>query len=255
MKHLSEEELVEQHYGEGAADAARHLKACAQCGAALADLECDLAAIEPVEPPARDAAWGERVWARLAPSLTPYPPRPPFWLRRGFWQPLGYAAACALLAAAAFYAGRQWEHRRPPTTAANPPAPATQQVKQPVILVVLGDHLDRSERLLVELKHADPDSAELTSPLRDEARTLLAANRVCRQNADQNKDPDLATALDRLDRLLSQLASEPDGLNGATLTRLQDEMNSDGLLFEVRVLRSRLPDQRGSTARSNGGTI
>jgi hypothetical protein len=125
-----------------------------------------------------------------------------------------------------------------------------------VILVVLGDHLDRSERLLVELKHADAGSAEMVSPMRDEARSLLAANRVCRQDAAQIGDPALATALDHLNPLLAELANQPGALNSATITRLQEEMNADGLLFEVRVLRSRLPDrQAGSAARSNGGTI
>ncbi len=54
-------------------------------------------------------------------------------------------------------------------------------------------------------------------------------------------DPELATALDRLDHLLDELANQPGGLNMATLARLQNETNADGLLFEVRVLRSRLP--------------
>jgi hypothetical protein len=41
-----------------------------------------------------------------------------------------------------------------------------------VVVVVLSDHLDRSERLLVELKHADAENTALASPLRDEARSL-----------------------------------------------------------------------------------
>jgi hypothetical protein len=120
----------------------------------------------------------------------------------------------------------------------------------------LSDHLDRSERLLVELKHADTGSEEMVSPLRDEARSLLAANRVCRQNAKKNDDPALAAALARLDHLLVELANQKGGLNAASLARLQDEMNSDSLLFEVRVLRSRIPDQQPvANNRRNGGTI
>jgi hypothetical protein len=122
--------------------------------------------------------------------------------------------------------------------------------------VVLSDHLDRSERLLVELKHVDADSTEMVSPLRDEARSLLDANRICRQNAKQDDDPALTGALDHLDRLLAELANEPGGLNKATITRLQDEMNKDGLLFEVRVLRSRIPHAQGAGVESSkGGTI
>jgi hypothetical protein len=124
------------------------------------------------------------------------------------------------------------------------------------VVVVLSDHLDRSERLLVELKHADAGSEETVSPLRDEARSLLAANRICRQNAAKIDDPELAAALDRLDQVLGELANHPGGLNPATITRLQDEMNADGLLFQVRVLRSRIPEQEAAkAAQSKEGEI
>jgi hypothetical protein len=146
-----------------------------------------------------------------------------------------------------------WEHRQPQiTTAKQSPSEA----KQRVVLVLLGDHLDRSERLLVELKHANADSAEVVSPLRDEARSLLTANRICRQEVKQQDDPALAEALDRLEPLLTELANPQGGLNAAALARLQNEMNSSGLLFEVRVLRSRIPDQQPTeNSRSKGGTI
>jgi hypothetical protein len=152
---------------------------------------------------------------------------------------------------AAFFAGRLWEHRQPKTAAVNNPAQPEVQAappKQRIVVVVLSDHLDRSERLLVELKHADADSEEMVSPLRDEARSLLAANRICRQNAAKTDDPELAKALGRMDHLLDELANQPGGLNAATITRLQDEMDADGLLFQVRVLRSRIPEQQAAAA-------
>jgi hypothetical protein len=43
-------------------------------------------------------------------------------------------------------------------------------------------------------------------------------------------------------------------LNAAAIARLQNEMNTDGLLFEVRVLRSRIPNrQPGQNRRMDGG--
>jgi hypothetical protein len=52
------------------------------------------------------------------------------------------------------------------------------------------------------------------------------------------------------------LANRQGGLDAAALSQLQDEMKSDSLLFEVRVLRSRIPDRRPATNdRSEGGTI
>jgi hypothetical protein len=123
-----------------------------------------------------------------------------------------------------------------------------------VVVVVLSDHLERSERLLVQLKHADAGSDEMISPLRDQARVLLAANRICRQDANKTDDPELAPALERLDHVLAALANHPGHLSAAEITRLQDELNASGLLFEVRVLRTRIPEHR-TAARPIGGTI
>ena len=111
------------------------------------------------------------------------------------------------------------------------------QPREHVVVVVLSDHLDRSSRLLVELKHADAENTEMVVR-GDEARSLLTANRICLKNSKQDDDPALATALNRLDHLFGELADQPGGPSAATLTQLQKEMNADGILFEVRVLRS-----------------
>ncbi len=238
MKHLTEEELVERYYGDDSPDLARHLETCRECKTAYAALETDLRELPSIQPPARDDRYGEQVWRALSPTLAPWPQ--PRQLRRiHLWQVLTATAACAVLVAAAFHAGRIWEHRQPHPVVAKAPAPPPAKV----VVVVLSDHLDRTERLLVELKHADANDAEMIPPLRDEARTLLDDNRRFQKNAENTGDPDLSAALDRLDQLLTQLAGRPGGLNAAALANLRHEMDTDGLLFEVRVLRSRLPDQ------------
>jgi hypothetical protein len=260
MNHLSKEELIEQYYSkEPGSGAGKHLDACADCGEAYAELRSDLDAMKFRETPVRDAAYGERVWQLISTSLPVYERRKRNWLGIGMMSGLSYAAACGLLVAGAFYAGRIWEQKhQQPIARANPPQ-AQQSAGHPqerVVVVVLSDHLDRSERLLVQLKHADASSEEMLSPLRDEARSLLAANRICQQNMNQEEDPALATALDRLDHLLAQLANRQGGLDAAALSQLQDEMKSDSLLFEVRVLRSRIPDRQPTAIdRSEGGTI
>lgn len=270
MKHLKIEELIE-HFYKAHSGVARHLAACSECAQAYAVLQSDLATLQFPAPPTRDSAYGEQVWASISGSLLRYEPRKRSWLNLGLMRGLGYATAGALLLACTFYAGRMWEHKQPrPTVAFNPapvrqmavlpPAPPSQpqQQQQPrqLVVVVLSDHLERSEQLLVELKHADAGSAELISPLRDEARSLLLANRLCRQKARRSDDPVLSAALDRLDHLLTELANQKETLNAATIARLQEEMNGDGLLFEVRVLRSRIPDPPPSRTRHlNGGEI
>jgi len=258
MKHLSEEEMVEQYCGGVLETGAQlHLAECEECATAFARLETDLATVRTMEVPERDAAYGERMWARVAERLPMESPRENAPARKRFWEValgrgLVYAAAGAALVAGAFYLGRVWEHGHAPRTEAKSmPAPAQQHV----VVVVLGDHLDRSERLLVELKHAGADDAESVSPLKDEARNLLAANHVFRADAEKSGDAELSEALDHLDRLLTEMANQPGGMNAAAIARLQDEMNTDGLLFDVRVLRSRHP-HRDATARvvAKGGT-
>jgi len=238
MNHLSEEELIAHAYAEDDSNAVQqHLLACAECAKAYSALGSDLADIKFAEAPPRDSAYGHRVWESLAGSLPA----------------LSYAAAGIALVVCAFLGGRLWEHRHAQTIAQNhvqQHEPTVQQPPQRIVVVVLSDHLDRSERLLVELKHAEGGSVAF--PLRDEARSLLEANQICRKNAKQDDDRALSTALDRLDRLLVELANQPDGLNSQTISRLQDEMNVDGLLFEVRVLRSR---QAASSTHPKGDTI
>jgi hypothetical protein len=258
MKHLNEEELIEHYYSKGTAGAGKHLETCAECAEAYAALRSDLDVMKFAAPPARDPAYGERVWQSIAPFLPAYHVRNRSWLDIGLWRGLSYAAF-ALLLVGAFFAGRLSEHKQAGTMAKSTPAPAQERAAPPqqrIVVVVLSDHLDRSERLLVELKHADAGSEETVSSLRDEARSLLAANRICRQNAAKIDDPELAAALDRLDQVLGELANHPGGLNPATITRLQDEMNADGLLFQVRVLRSRIPEQEAAkAAQSKEGEI
>ena len=140
-----------------------------------------------------------------------------------------------LLVAVAFVAGRRWERKQAPQVA----VAVDPQARQRVVIVVLGDHLDRSERLLVQLNHAG--AGDLSSlPLRSEAQELLASNRLVRQSAVQAGDLNVEASLDRLERLLMELANQPGSLTEADLNRLRQEMNTDNLLFDIRVLRTRV---------------
>jgi hypothetical protein len=236
MKHLNEAELIEHYYGESANMAAceQHLKSCPACAKSYAELERDLRAMKSPAPPARGEDYGEAVWQSIRTSLPVYEKPKRSWGLRQLWQPLGWAAACAVLVAVAFYAGRQWQRKQTPAVA----VAADPHARQRVVIVVLGDHLDRSERLLVELNHAGSDAAAM--PLQSEARELLATNRLVRQSAMEAGDVGVESSLDRLERLLVELANEPDGLSEADVNRLRQEMNTDGLLFDIRVLRSRV---------------
>ena len=187
----------------------QHLEACAECAKTYAALRSDLAEMEFAEPPVRDALYGKRVWESISGSLPAYEVRKAELAAR---RPVERLELCCRRPGAGYLRLHRWPavgaQRRRKTVAGNHPQqkqPSVAHPPQRVVVVVLSDHLDRSERLLVELKHADAGNAEMLSPLRDEARSLLAANRICRQKAKHDDDPALATALDRLDHLLAEL--------------------------------------------------
>ena len=233
MKHLNEAELLEHYYDESAspADCERHLNSCAACAKHFADLRRDLDGVKPIVPPVRGEDYAEQVWQSIRGSLPVY--EKTGWAR--FWRPLAWATACALLLTVAFVAGRQWERKQTPSVAVT----ADPQARQRLVVVVLGDHLDRSERLLVELNHAGNNDVSAI-PLRGEARELLANNRLVRQSVIRAGDLKVEASLDRLERLLVELANQPDEPNERDLNRLRQEMNTDGLLFDIRILRSRV---------------
>lgn len=243
MTHLSEDEMIELYYGEGAREAETHLKACRECSRKYADFSRSLEEIRPAAVPRRSADYGERVWEALRPRLTPYEKSAG---SRGWagWRGAAIAVTCAMLLAAVFIGGRYWE--RGTTKKAN--VTDSPQATQRVVLVVLTDHLDRTERLLVQLEHSQsPDSME-NDQMQSEARELLASNRLYRVTASNTGDAELAGALDRLEGVLAEIANDPT-LTAADLKRVRKDMNTKGILFEIRVLRARSQDQgtKGAT--------
>ena len=256
MKHLNEEEMVEVYYGEGGAPAVAHLAGCRECSTQFAGLKKDLEGAMRTAVPERGAEYGERVWQALRPRLIPYEKKALGWHRffgHGWvqWKTAVVALGCAGLVAAAFIGGRIWErHEKGTTTATH----SSEQAQQRVVLVVLTDHLDRTERLLVSLEHADSGDRAENAQMQSEARELLASNRLYRATASQAGDPALAGALDKLQGVLAEIANDPD-LTAADLERVRTEMNTEGILFEIRVLRERGADQMDGQKSAKGATI
>lgn len=259
MKHLTEEEWIEHYYGESNDSQAvqQHLTECSECAAMGQELARDLAAMREREgEPLRDGNYGEKVWQSLRSSLTPYRREQTgrwYWPLR--WN-LGLTAASVTLAAiavAAFYSGRLWEQRSAPQIAAANQAHAGDRI----ILFVVSDHLDRSQKLLAELN--DPDQAAADHGLQATARELLTENRLYRQSSRRDpavaQNASLETILDDLEPALIELANQPGDLDRAKIVQLRRELNTGGLLFEIHVLRSRAHQQEQSADAPQEGTI
>ncbi len=270
MKHLTEEELIEYHYGEGQG-AQQHLAGCPECSAEYAALREDLARFVDRETSAlaasSDTQYGESVWRRLRPSLIPHQERQRFWRQPNLPMGLRLAAASAALLLAAFFAGRVWEsrHAAHPVAANHSSAVDPQsgeQSRERIIVLVLGDHLDRSERLLVELNH--PTQAAGDPALQATARELLTENRLYRQSVHRAAESSTTSSavsqsldgtLEDLEPLLAEVANTPNDLSLEEIKQLQKEMNTGALLFEVQVLHARIQQQARGSVASKGGTV
>jgi hypothetical protein len=234
MNHLTDDQLIEHYFAEGANRVVveTHLRICSRCEQVYEEISSALAVRGP-EPPAREPGFGKQIWQSIEAPLRPYPAKPKS--RYFSWPRLALASACLLHLAAAFFVGALWQRSRPHRSEASNAAHA----KERVVLFILDDHLDRSERLLVELNHAGGVNGAPDSLLQNEARQLLPDNRLYRQALSSRSDPMMAAALDHLERVLLEVANSPDKLNRADIDRIEQEMNTDSLLFQIRVLRAR----------------
>jgi hypothetical protein len=148
--------------------------------------------------------------------------------------------------------GRYWERRS--AGKANAIARDVPGKMLPPVSAALADHLDRTERLLVELNHADSADRSENAQIQLEAHELLAANRLYRMTASHTGDSALASALDRLEGVLAEISNDPN-LTVQDLKQVREQMDTEGILFEIRVLIARKPYRTTMQNHRQGATI
>ena len=117
-----------------------------------------------------------------------------------------------------------------------------------VLMVAVGDHLDRTQMILVELENTRAEGTVDISAERDLAQSLVNENRLYRQTAENSKDPEIASVLDQLERVLIDISHHPDSVSGKELEELQQRIESQGVLFKVRVIESKVKARSRSEA-------
>jgi hypothetical protein len=246
MSHLSEEELILHYYSEeGDVFAAeQHLDECDECRAHYASLQRVLNVVDSLPVPARGEEYGGEVWRRLEGRL----PSRRWWSvgwSQGPWRWAGAAAALASLVVVAFLAGRMYPRVRPRVA---PPveSAADKQGGERVLLVAVGDLLERSQMVLIELNHASPSEKLDISAEQERASDLASENRLYRQTALRSGDTAMAGVLDDLERVLVDIAHEPAQMAPAELENLQHRMESAGILFKIRVLGTNVKQKQES---------
>jgi hypothetical protein len=236
MTHLSDEELILHYYGEAddPAPVDRHLDQCQECRAVYGSLERVLNVMEALPVPERSASYGAQVWQRVE-SYLPARTRFRFWTSPVRWAAAGAALATLLLAA--FLAGRYYPAARGPVQVAADP-----QAQERILRLAVGDYLDRSQMVLIELANASPGGGLDISSERERAANLLIENRLYRQTALQTGDAVVADVLEELERVLLEISHAPSRLEPAQADDLRRRLRAEGILFRIRVL--------GSTARN-----
>jgi len=237
--HLNEDELVLLHYREDAGrDAEVHVAGCTECAARLRALAETLSLATAPDPPERGDDYGAAVWARLRPELglVELPGKSPKvvpFRRRAWPQVAGFTAIAAALVLA-FLLGRRFPAE---------PQPLSAEVRERVLLVAVGEHLDRSQMVLIELANAPAGEVLNFSAQRAVADELVMSGRLYREAAVRSGDPALAAVLEELERVLMEVAAGPDALQPADLATLQQRIESRGLLFKVRVVGTQVRER------------
>jgi hypothetical protein len=143
----------------------------------------------------------------------------------------------------------------------------TGKVRERVLIMAVGEHLGRSEMILVELANAEPQSAKgkqvnISSEQR-RAEDLLEENRLYRQTAMEQGDAAVAGVLDELERVLLDVAHSPQHVTPAQLQGIRQRIEAGGILFKVRVVGKELqqresgkvPTASGSSAKDERNKI
>jgi hypothetical protein len=246
MNHMTEEELIAYRDGE-IRERERftgHLSECDVCRQEMDRIEAVFAALDamPVPDPGED--YGRRVWQEISPRL---PERhAPWWHTFFDLRRLVAVGAMAAIVLLAFFLGRVTKRSVPGGEIAD-----TGKVRERVLVVAVGDHLGRSEMVLMEFVNAEPQKGQKfvnISAEQKRAEDLLEENRMYRQTAQRDGDTLMASTLDELEPILLDIANSPDQITPAQFETIQKRIAAKGILLKVRVVHQDLRQRRGNTA-------
>ena len=245
MNHLSEEQLILHYYGEpgepgetggGALACERHLEECGECRALYTSLQRVLNVVDALPVPERSADYGAEVWRRIEHRLGAR--RRPIWMLPAAWRWAAAGAAFAALLVTAFVAGRFYPRPNPRVQMA-----ADTQTGERVLLVAVGDYLERSQMVLIELTNANPKGSLDISAEQERAGDLVTETRLYRQTAARTGDARITGVLDELERVLVDITHAPSNMTPPQLEELRQRLEAEGILFKIRVLGSNVRNQ------------
>jgi len=259
MNHLTEDELILLYYGETErADHARvesHLASCAECQSAQNQLRRVMTLVDSASPVEAPIGFERTAWARLEPALEDglvgrSSKHEGGWRTFFLFPQWALAGGVATLVIASFVAGRFSGGGDPAVTTA-PAAAVADFEPESVLHAAVGEHLDRTQMMLVELANAESNGADVLVGEQARAGDLVAANRLIRQSALQSGDGHVVDILEDLERVLLEIANAPADVTSNDLTDLQSRITREDLLFRLRVIASEMR-QRNMPDRATG---
>jgi hypothetical protein len=245
--HITEEQFVLYYYGEDAPDVAgveNHLGECESCRSTYHSLQRVLNSVDSLPIPERTAEYETQVWNAVERQL---PRRKSFAAKWLSWKPMLAAAAMVTLLVAAYVAGKSGRPVKGPQV-------ADSQVRERILLVAVGDHLERSQTVLVELANAGaPKNGHLDISYEQQAaEDLLESNRLYRQTASSTGDTGTADMLEELERVLLEVAHSPSTVSEKQLNALRKQIEDQGILFKVKVFGSQVEQRQAAPTVGNG---
>jgi hypothetical protein len=149
-----------------------------------------------------------------------------------------------------FLSGRFWpEPQTRPATAIAQSQPLSAGARDRVLLTEIGDHLERSQLALIELINSKTNGAVDITVEQVLARELTAVNRLFRRAAAEAGEPGLASVLEELELVLVEVANGPARLSADEFAALRERIDTDGLLFKVKVLGAQVRSRERDAAR------
>ncbi len=255
MNHLTEEQLILHYYGEcddnAEADtlaAERHLEECRECRGLYSSLQRVLNVVDALPVPEQSAEYGAQVWQRIEHKLGA---RRRFWHLDAPWRWMAATAACAALMLTAFLAGRFYPGQKSTKQLAS----AEAQPGERVLLVAVGDYLERSQMVLIELTNANPKNSMDISEEQERAGDLVTETRLYRQTAARTGDTRITGVLDELERVLVDITHAPSNMTRDQLEEFRQRLEAEGILFKIRVLGSNVRSQENADAPAPRQTL
>jgi len=249
-RHVTDEDLLLDYYDEGPPDHRAslrvHLETCAECRALDRELRSVLALVETTPLPEAPSGFERDVWASIEPQIRSHAVReggsedPPLrdWPSRRYVPRWVLAGGLAALLVASFSLGRVWD-RAPVADRSGDLEP--RGVSERLIRSEVEDHLERSQRALVELVNA-VDSGPLADD-RARAADLVAAGRLYRRSAEEIGDADTRDLLEDVERILVEVANGSPDATSNDLTGVRTRIGDQDLIFRLRMATAEMRER------------